>query len=149
MKFALTAFALLFTASLFAQLNPVKWTYSAVKTSDDHYDITFTATIEKGWYIYSQYLESEDGPIATSFTFNKNQAVEKLGKSTEDGHKKEGFDSMFSMNIVKYSDEVKFVQPIHTKGTVASVKGFLTYMTCDGEKCLPPKDVDFDIPLPK
>ena len=27
-----------------------------------------TASIEKGWHLYSQYLPSDDGPIATEFT---------------------------------------------------------------------------------
>ena len=40
--------------------------------TDTEYELVFTASIDSGWHIYSQDLPSEDGPIATSFTFGQN-----------------------------------------------------------------------------
>ncbi len=142
-------FLLLFPlASSVAQMNPVTWTYEAVKINEKEYDLKLTAKCEGGWYIYSQYLESEDGPIATSFSFETNNNISLEGKITESGHKKEGFDEMFGMNIIKFSDEVVFTQRIKTMGEVPAIKGVVTYMTCNNEKCLPPKDVAYNIVLP-
>jgi thiol:disulfide interchange protein DsbD len=140
-------YSLLFFSALFAQNNPVKWSYEAVKTGAGEYDLVFTAHAQTGWYVYSQYLESDEGPIATSFSFEKNGAVEFVGKTKEEGHKHEGFDDLFGMNIVKFSGVTKFTQRIKAK-TGTTVAGFLTFMTCDNERCLPPVDVDFKFLLP-
>lgn len=48
-----------------AQTNPVNWSYEIVKVSDLEYELVFTATIDDGWYVYSQFLE-DGGPIPTS-----------------------------------------------------------------------------------
>lgn len=147
-KLTLFILILLPLANISAQLNPVTWTYDAVKINDQEYDLRMTAKCEGGWYIYSQYLESEDGPIATSFSFEPNANLSLVGKITESGHKKEGFDEMFGMNIIKFSDEVVFTQRIRILADTPSLGGVVTYMTCNNEKCLPPKDVSFSILLP-
>ncbi|MCR9287661.1 MAG: protein-disulfide reductase DsbD N-terminal domain-containing protein [Bacteroidetes bacterium] len=129
------------------QLDPVKWSQKVLKISDTDYDLVFTANIEDGWYVYSQYLESDDGPIRTSFNFNSNDNLEFIGKTTETGNKKEGFDEMFEMNLVKFGGEVTFVQRIRTKTKPAAVSGYLEFMTCDNERCLPPMEVNFTLDL--
>ena len=35
-------------------LKPVKWSFDIRKAKDKEYDLTFTATIDKGWTVYSQ-----------------------------------------------------------------------------------------------
>lgn len=130
-----------------APLDPVKWFYVAQKTADGEYNLLITANIEKKWNIYSQYLASNDGPVATSFSFVKDNIVELVGKTTEDGHKKEGFDEMFGMNVVKFTDKVVFTQKVKVKKGAKSIKGVVNYMCCDNEMCLPPKDVNFEIQL--
>ena len=51
------------------------------------------------------------------------------------------------MTLVKYSKKAKFTQRIKVAGDADSVKGNLTYMTCDETSCLPPTNLDFDIAL--
>jgi len=48
-------------------LEPVKWTMDQKHIAGDEFELVFTAKIEDGWKVYSQYLESDDGPIRTSF----------------------------------------------------------------------------------
>lgn len=55
-----------------AQLEPVKWSFDVEKVSDTEYDIIFTANIDKGWSVYSPYLESDEVPIPTTFEFYNN-----------------------------------------------------------------------------
>ncbi len=141
-KVLLFAFALFATSALFAQLNPVKWSYEAQKVSDGEYDLVFTAHISDGWYVYSQYLESDDGPIPTSFSWGENDGVEFVGKTNEDGHKHEGFDEMFEMNVVKYSGKPTFTQRVKVASNVL-LTGYVEYMTCDNDRCLPPTEVEF------
>ncbi len=127
-------------------LNPVKWSFSAEKNDDGTYNVLLTAAVQAGWYIYSQTLD-EGGPIPTSFAFETKGGVEFLGKTEENGTKKEGFDPVFEMNVIKYSNKVVFTQKVKAS-PATKITGTLTYMTCDNERCLPPSDVDFSIVLP-
>jgi len=138
-----------FTIAVQAQQGmPVKWTFDVEKTdTPNEYQLIMTADVEKGWNIYSQYLESDEGPIATSFNFDKNPRGEYLGKTEEAGHKKEGFDKMFEMNIIKFSDKVKFSQKIKAGKGVNEITGFVEFMTCDDHKCLPPEEIPFKIAI--
>ncbi|MDX1941920.1 MAG: protein-disulfide reductase DsbD family protein [Saprospiraceae bacterium] len=130
-----------------AQLDPVTWSYKAKKVNATEYDLILTADVDNGWYIYSQFLESDEGPIATSFTFEENENYELVGEAKEQGNKKEGFDEIFAMKLVKYSGKVSFTQRIKVKEKTDKVTGNLEFMTCDDEKCLPPKMLEFAIVL--
>lgn len=134
-------------SAAWAQSSPVQWSYEAKKINTNEYDLIFTAQLDKGWFIYSQYLESDEGPIATSFDIKADEKMELIGEITEEGHKKEGFDDIFGMNLIKYSDHVTFTQRVRLKGKVSDIRGSLEYMCCDDERCLPPATVEFEIPL--
>jgi thiol:disulfide interchange protein DsbD len=145
-KITLFSLALLLAGAVFGQLNPVKWTYQAQKAGNGEYDLVFTAHIQDGWYVYSQYLESDEGPIRTTFTFDENTKVEMVGKNAEAGHKHEGFDDLFGMNVIKFSGEPTFTQRVKVK-SATQLSGRLEFMTCDNERCLPPKEVEFSFAL--
>jgi thiol:disulfide interchange protein DsbD len=127
--------------------NPVSWKASIKHLDADEYQISYRATIEPGWAVYSQYLESEDGPVATSITYD-NPELKFLGKAIESGHRKEGFDALFDMNVIKFTDEFLISQNVEIAAG-ETIKGYLTFMTCDDTKCLPPADFDFELKVPK
>lgn len=145
----LSFFVLLATSlSATGQADPVKWSFSSSRVSDHEYVITFTADIQKNWVIYSQFLESDNGPIPTSFSFNEANGIELVGQAEESGKIKEEYDDLFEMVLKKLSGTVRFEQKVKTTdNTPRSVSGYLTYMTCDNQRCLPPKDVSFSIDL--
>ncbi|HHM21051.1 MAG TPA: cytochrome C biogenesis protein [Bacteroidetes bacterium] len=137
---------LLFSLAFFAahivaaQLNPVKWSYEAKKVAPNEYDLVFTAHISDNWYLYSQYLDSDEGPIPTSFSWPEDAGIELAGKTAEEGQKHEGFDRIFEMNVVKYSHLASFTQRVKTSGP-ARFSVDIEYMTCDETRCLPPTTV--------
>ncbi len=145
-KLSLFAFSLLLSGIAFGQTNPVKWSYEAKKIANGEYDLVFTAHISSGWYVYSQYLESQDGPIPTSFHFEENAKVQAVGKTAEAGDKHEVFDDIFAMNLIKFSGETKFTQRVKIQ-SATTLSGYLEFMTCDNEKCLPPSEVEFRFSL--
>jgi thiol:disulfide interchange protein len=129
--------------TLFGQiLNPVKWSQRAEKLDAETFELIFTARMEAGWSIYSQHLGA-DGPIPTSFTFTKTEGYTREGDVSEKGNRYEGYDPIFEMNVVKFSDEAVFRQKVKLKGPSAVIEGYLEFMTCDDERCLPPMEVDF------
>ena len=143
---------LLFLASAsFAQiLTPVKWKFDVEKINDTEFKLKYTATIDKGWTVYSQFT-SEDGPVPTSINYEEMSGIELVGKASEKGAKKEGMDAYFGVNVVKFLADKPFVieQKIKVKDASKPIKGYVNFMACDHEKCLPPSDVDFSFKLPK
>ena len=147
-KTILFFFPLFFFMAAFAQMeNPVKWTYSAKKIKGNMYELHMTATLEPKWHIYSQDIKG-DGPVPTSFTFDKNPLVKTDGAVAEVGKLEKDFDKNFNMTLKYYGNKVDFVQRVKLKSAVNTfAKGKITYMVCNDKKCLPPKDVPFSIKI--
>jgi hypothetical protein len=127
--------------------SPVKWAYSAKKLPDGKYEVHLTATVEKGWHIYSQ-TTPDGGPIPTSFTFTKNPLLTLTGPVKELGKLETHFEKLFDVNVKQFSDKVDFVQVVTVKGTVkTNLTGKVEYMLCDDKQCLPPATQQFSIAL--
>lgn len=125
---------------------PVKWSYSSQKINDKEADLIITATIEKGWHLYSQFIE-EGGPIPTSFKFSPSPNYTLIGKVSESPKPVTAFDKNFSMEIAWHKDRVVFKQRISLNKPVETISGVLEFMVCDDERCLPPTEIEFQIPL--
>jgi thiol:disulfide interchange protein DsbD len=141
------AISLLFSPSLHAQ-NPVKWSFSSKDAGNCQLDLVFTGTIEDGWYTYSQFLESEDGPVATAITFSPGSGYKLLGKAKESGGIIKVHDKVFDMNLTKFKHTAIFTQRVEITDPTKPISGYITFMTCNDEMCLPPRDVDFSFKVP-
>jgi thiol:disulfide interchange protein len=141
--------ALIATVSFAQVFQPVKWKFNVEKINDTEYKLIYTANVDRGWTIYSQYT-SDDGPVPTLITYEAKSGIELVGKATETGAKKEGMDSYFGVNVIKFLSEKPFVivQKIKVKDATKPIAGYVTFMACDHEKCLPPNDVDFSFTIP-
>lgn len=147
MKYVFSILFLTFASLSFAQTNnTTSWTFESKKTAPNEYTITINGTVKDGWYVYSQYLESDDGPIRTEVIVEDMEGIELIGKAEEEGDKVSGFDEMFEMNIVKYKKHLTITQKVKVSKT-KKLKGYITFMTCNDEQCLPPTDVPFEITL--
>jgi thiol:disulfide interchange protein len=126
-------------------LDPVEWTY-AVEQNGDQAELIFTATIEPGWHLYSQYID-EGGPIKTSFVFEPNSAFELIGKTSE-GEPEKYYDKSFEMDLMYFSNKAIFKQKVKVKGgNEFPVSGYIEFMVCDDERCLPPEEIEFSLQL--
>ncbi len=149
-KFWTLSLLLAFAVAAFGQIhNPVKWSFSSKQLNDTEFNLVFTADIEDGWYVYSQYLESDDGPVKTSFTFDKGSHFSTVGKNAESSaHRKEMNDPLFDdMKVIKFSEKVTFTQKVKVTDISKPISGYLEFMTCNNERCLPPTEVDFSFQL--
>lgn len=146
-KIVLLFFNLFFIfSSLNAQIyNPVSWTYSQKALPNNETELSFIATIEPGWHMYSQFIP-EGGPIVTSFTYVKNSAVQILGKVSEPKPTEE-FDKNFNMTLKYFSNKAIFKQRIKVNAATTVLKGTIEYMSCDDKQCTPPQEVEFEFKL--
>ncbi len=137
-----------FTSASAQIYDPVKWTFDQQQIDGETFDLIFTAKIDEGWSIYSQYLESEDGPVKTSFNYDAGDHYELVGKNEEKSkYRKAGYDKLFDMNVIKFTKSVQFVQRVKVIDGAKKLTGYVNFMTCDATKCLPPADVDFAFSL--
>lgn len=138
--------ALLLALSAAAQ-NPIKWSTTVKDVGNCQADLILTGTIEDGWYTYSQNLESLDGPLPTSFTFQKGTNYKLIGKPKESGEIITVQDPVFDMKLTKFKHLAIFTQRIEISNPGSAVEGYISYMVCNDEMCLPPRDVDFKFDL--
>lgn len=142
--FSILLFVIGFSSASFAQTEKVKWDAKTEKINQDTYKIVLTADVEDGWYIYSQYMES-GGPVPTAIQFEgKGFTVD--GSTEEYGEiAKEFFDPVFELDIKKYGGEVSFSQIVKSTTSAPKMSAFVTFMSCDDQMCLPPKQIEIPI----
>jgi thiol:disulfide interchange protein len=144
-KFILFIFSVLFASFASAQVyDPVTWDFAYEKTGDKQYELIFTASIEEKWHMYSIDLP-EGGPIPTSFSFDTIPAYKLDGKPYEVTKSVEVMDEAFGLKIKTFSDKAEFRQKIVAVEPSFTVKGAVTFMTCNNATCSPPKDAEFEI----
>lgn len=128
-------------------LEPVTWTFTSTGASaGSNHEIVMTAAIEGNWHLYAMNI-AEGGPIATSFTFESPSGYTLSGKPYAVDKPEVKFDNSFGMDIGMHSKKAEFRQKISVTAYPVTVKGFVTFMSCDDKQCLPPRDVEFEIQI--
>jgi thiol:disulfide interchange protein len=144
--FLIPALFLALATSTVAQ-NPLKWSFSYQDAGNGQYDLICTGTLDEGYTTYSQFLESEDGPVATSLTFKDGDHFTKVGKAAEGGEKYTTYDKVFGMNLTKFKHKAVFTQRVKVTDFSKPIAGYITAMVCNEDSCLPPRDVDFSFKI--
>lgn len=147
-KLLVTTLLCLWTAlSVHAQfLQPVKWQSETQSLGNGEYLLKFKATIDKGFYLYSQTVP-DNGPLPTVFDFSKAKDIQVLGAIKEtSSHTKQGFDKVFELEVKKFAEEATFEARIKALKPEVSFAVPVEYMSCNDEKCVK-LDADFSFKL--
>lgn len=135
----------LMAAGLLGQqdLKPEEWSFDINQVGEKEYELIYMANLEKPWVIYSVDTP-EGGPIGTQVTYTSNN-VKPNGKIKESGDRKEGMDPMFDMEVIKYTSAKNYVlkQSVTLEDNSKPITGYVSYMLCNNEMCLPPRDAEF------
>lgn len=124
--------------------DPVKFKTELKTLSETEAEVVFTATIDKGWHVYSTDL-GDGGPISATFNVDKITGAEAVGKLKPVGKEVATFDKLFEMKVRYFENTATFVQKIKFTGSAYSIDGYLEYGACDDESCLPPTQVPFKL----
>lgn len=147
MKKLLGLLLILLTLGAKAQIeNPVKWSYSFEKLSENEANILIKANIDKGWHLYSQFIE-DGGPIPTSFKFTPKADFTLIGKVSESPKAVSAYDPNFGMQISWHQTQVTFTQKVKLKNPKTTISGVLEFMVCNDQKCLPPTEEEFSVSI--
>ena len=122
--------------------DPVKFKTELTALSDTEAEVVFTATMDKGWHVYSTDL-GDGGPISATFNVDNKSGIELVGKLKPVGKEVSTFDKLFEMKVRYFENAAKFVQKVKFTGGAYAIEGYLEYGACDDESCLPPTQVPF------
>jgi hypothetical protein len=122
----------------------VKWTFTTKKVADKTYEVMMTANINGNYHMYAQ--NAGEGPVPTSFEFNRNPLLQLDGKIKEVGSIKKVYEDAFGSEVRFYEKTVSFVQQVKVRGSAKNnLAGKVEFMVCNDKECLPPATVDFNI----
>ncbi len=142
----LTLLLVLQTTTMAQILAPVKWSFSTRQINQSEVQLIFKATIDDNWHLYSQDIKP-DGPVPTSFNFEKSANYQLVGKVKEPKPIEE-FDPNFDMVLKYFAKEAVFTQNVKVLSAKNfKIKGYLEFMCCDDKQCLPPSEVDFEFSI--
>ena len=139
----LLVFVALFCQLLPAQnLEPIKWSQELKKLSDTDFEIVFSATIEAGWHLYSTDIP-EGGPVSTTFNVDEISGLELVGGLTPRGKLVTVYEDVFGMDLSFFEGKGQFVQKLRATAADYKIVGYLNYMCCNDQNCLPPTNIEF------
>ncbi len=122
---------------------PVKFKSELKTLAAGGAEIVFTATIDKGWHVYSTDL-GDGGPISATFNVEKISGATVVGKLQPKGKEIASYDKLFEMNVRYFESTAQFVQKLKLTGGDYKIEGFLEFGACNDENCLPPTQVEFN-----
>ena len=128
-------FTMVFMFSAQSQENTITWETSVIKNSDTEYTLVFKGILKDGWHLYSQNLP-EDGPLPTTFTFEKNNESFELVGTTTESETHTVYEEIFEMETSYFEKEAIFNQKIKLLNPdTESIVVVASYQTCDDEAC--------------
>lgn len=124
---------------------PVGWNVTVSDNSANGATVNLTATIENGWHLYGLKLP-EDGPNATTVTFDLPEGVKTDGELTASKTPTDKFDGIFSLNLPQWEGNVTLSQRLTVgDGCSHEVSGTIRYQACNGLTCVAPQKVPFTV----
>lgn len=124
-------------------LTPVKWNIKLEDSDSAEKTLVFSAKLDAGWHLYDMNLP-EGGPISTSFSFENLKGAKAIGTPIASKEATTVFDEQFQMELRWFAGEVSFRQKIEvTDPKHLQVNGYVEYMACNDENCLPPEQEEF------
>jgi len=145
-KILISLAATFLALATFAQIyEPIKWTVKQKITGENTAEIQISATIDEGWHLYGLNIP-KDGPRATSIVFETINHAKKVGPIQAPSKLLKQYDANFDMELNWYSKEAVFIQKISfTDPQKVSVKGYIEFMACNDQSCLPPSQEPFTL----
>lgn len=138
--------AMLLTVNFcFAQwAEPVTFSVTQKKVSDDEIVVTFKGSIESGWHVYSTDIAG-GGPTPATFNVDKAKGIKPEGKLKAIGNVKRSHDAIFNMELSFFEGTCTFEQKQKITEKNYSLKGYLEYGACNDQNCTPPTPVDVKV----
>lgn len=143
-RLSIVVFCLVSAIATHAQ-NIVSWKFSVTKTGKKEATLTYTATVDPTWHLYS-LEQGEGGPVPTSFKLEPSDKYELIGGVVEPAPVKE-INTLFMMEVGYFEKTVTFTQKVKLKKKNVAIKGKVNFMACNDMQCIPPITTPFTIDI--
>lgn len=139
----------LFAVSIFGQTT---WSTTKKDLGNGEYLITHTAEIQPGWWTYSNLTSQDVIPATNEVGIDetpKGVIVEDVIESSK--NRKKTYDQVFRAEVVKFTKQAIYTQKVKVTADYDGkpLVGYIYYMTCNDEKCMPPAYHDFSLTFDK
>lgn len=138
------------STTVFAQLKkePV-WKIASSKPSakiGDEVEIVLTSVIEKDWYMYSNDMDPNLGPIAAEFSWKKDPSYTLVGKTKPVGSHKH-YEEVWKGTVSVMKGTAKFIQKIKLLSAKPKVKVGIYFQECSEVTgmCMPPYEQEYEL----
>ncbi len=137
-------------SNLFAQLkNTPVWKITSSKTAaniGDEIDIVLTSVIEKDWYMYSNDMDPNLGPITAEFTWSKDKSYQLVGKTIPIGSHKH-YEEVWPGTVSTMKGTAKFIQKVKILTANPKIKVALYFQECSEVTgmCMPPYEQEYEV----
>lgn len=136
------AFLLLFVNAQDSAVQHVQWQYSAVKKDAANYKLVFTATIEKGWRLFSVTMK-DDEPNTRIILDSLPAAFVTVNTITEAPTPVTAKEPLLDNATVKYFEETATIEWAVTINKQQPVTGTINYLVYKGNEFAGPEAVPF------
>lgn len=144
------ALALAFAFSASAQ-SPIRWRTSVKMTSQTEGIITIKALISDGWHLYGLDMP-QGGPKPTKFDFSNSNGISIDGDIKPSESPNYQIDPLFGKRLSWWDRNVTFTQKFSLKSKTekkdARINVTISFMSCNGESCTPPKTESMSATIP-
>lgn len=138
------------STAVFAQLKkePV-WKMASNKPNakiGDEVEIVLTSVIEKDWYMYSNDMDPNLGPIAAEFSWKKDASYALVGKTKPVGSHKH-YEEVWKGTVSVMKGTAKFIQKIKLLSAKPKVKVGIYFQECSEVTgmCMPPYEQEYEL----
>ena len=116
-------------------LDPVKWTTKIEEKSATNFIITFNATIENEWHVYSQFTP-DGGPLPLEVNFKNQKGNYTLVGKAKESKTRTAYNDIFEVNETFFEKKAQITQEISlvNKG-VKTIEVELNFQACK-EVCI-------------
>lgn len=116
-------------------LDPVKWTTKIEQKSATNFIITFNATIENEWHVYSQFTP-DGGPLPLEVNFKNQKGNYILVGKAKESKTRTAYNDIFEVNETFFEKKAQITQEISlvNKG-VKTIEVELNFQACK-EVCI-------------
>lgn len=147
--YLLTTFIIMvLTGSLSAQAqmeNPVRWNIKTVEDASERtVTLEMTASIDKGWHMYSNQIDPAVGPTPLSIDLKDAKGLKAVGELWVSEAPEHKFDDVFQADLSWWTGRVVLKRVFEVTADSYTLSGAIRFQACNDESCLPPSKEPFD-----
>jgi len=147
-KYMLAFLCVVAVVAAAAAQGQVKWRTSVRMVSPTEGTVTVRAIIPDGSHLYGMTMP-EGGPRATSLDFSASRGVAFEGAVGFAPAPVTARDEAFGCDLQWWTGRVAFTRRFKlTDAEKARIEIKITYMTCNGTNCMPPRTESVSAPVP-